>query len=54
MALYKELQEEIYDQQAAIFLFAPQNLMAVNKKWDARAASVRPGYFINDFRLHAQ
>ncbi|HNR08666.1 MAG TPA: ABC transporter substrate-binding protein [Saprospiraceae bacterium] len=54
IALYKELQEEIYDQQAAIFLFAPQNLIAVNKKWDARAASVRPGYFINDFRLHAR
>jgi hypothetical protein len=52
--LYKVLQQEIYDQQAAIFLFAPQNLMAVNKKWTARAASVRPGYFVNDFRLNVQ
>lgn len=52
--LYKVLQQEIYDQQAAIFLFAPQNLMAVNKKWIARAASVRPGYFVNDFRLNVQ
>ncbi len=54
MALYKVLQQEIYDQQAAIFLFAPQNLMAVNKKWEARAASVRPGYFVNDFRQNTQ
>lgn len=49
--LYKQFQKIIYDEQPAIFLFAPQNLMVVNKKWDAKAASVRPGYFANDFKL---
>lgn len=49
-ALYKSLQKEIYDQQAAVFLFAPQNLIALSKKWEGRAASVRPGYFVNDFK----
>ena len=49
-SLYHQLQSAIYDAQPAIFLFAPQNLIAVNKKWSAKAASVRPGYFVNDFR----
>ncbi|MDZ4709319.1 MAG: ABC transporter substrate-binding protein [Saprospiraceae bacterium] len=49
-SLYKSLQKEIYDQQAAVFLFAPQNLIALSKKWNGRAASVRPGYFVNDFK----
>ena len=52
--LYKSLQKEIYEQQAAIFLFAPQNLMALSKKWEGRAASVRPGYFVNDFKPVSQ
>lgn len=49
--LYKQLQKAIYDEQPAIFLFAPQNLMAVHKRWLAKSATVRPGYFVNDFRL---
>jgi peptide/nickel transport system substrate-binding protein len=48
---YHQLQEAIYREQPAIFLFAPQNLIVVNKRWTAKPASVRPGYFINDFKL---
>ncbi|MEO5583793.1 MAG: hypothetical protein ABIR66_13975, partial [Saprospiraceae bacterium] len=52
--LYHQLQEAIYQQQPAIFLFAPQNLIVVNKRWTARPSSVRPGYFVNDFKLFKQ
>ncbi len=46
---YQSLQQIIYENQPVIFLFAPQNLLAVSKKWKAKSASVRPGYFVNDF-----
>lgn len=48
--LYHHLQAALYEDQPAVFLFAPQNLILVNKKWLAKAASVRPGYFVNDFK----
>lgn len=48
--LYTQLEKIIYEEQPAIFLFAPKNLIIVNKKWDAKAASARPGYFVNDFK----
>ncbi len=54
MDLYKQLQQKIYEEQPAVFLFAPQNLMAVNKRWIGKPASVRPGYFVNDFRRAAK
>lgn len=50
-ALYKKLQQIIYNEQPVVFLFSPKTLLAVNKKWKARMASVRPGYFINEFEL---
>lgn len=49
--LYKNLQQIIYKEQPVIFLFSPKTLLAVNKKWNARMASVRPGYFVNEFEL---
>ncbi|MEP7322659.1 MAG: ABC transporter substrate-binding protein [Saprospiraceae bacterium] len=52
--LYHQLQEVIYQQQPAIFLFAPQNLIIVNKRWTAKPGSVRPGYFVNHFKLNKQ
>jgi len=49
--LYKNLQQIIYNEQPVIFLFSPKTLLAVNKKWMAQMASVRPGYFVNEFAL---
>lgn len=48
--LYYQFQQIIYQDQPVIFLFAPQTLLAVNKKWSAQMASVRPGYFVNEFK----
>ena len=48
--LYHHLQAALYEDQPAVFLFAPQNLILVSKKWSAKAASVRPGYLVNDFK----
>ncbi|MCB0705959.1 MAG: hypothetical protein KDC34_11640 [Saprospiraceae bacterium] len=50
-ALYRELQEIIYDEQPVIFLLAPQGRVMVHKRWDSFTSAVRPGYFPRAYEL---
>jgi peptide/nickel transport system substrate-binding protein len=49
---YKELQEIIYNEQVHIFLFAPAERIAVNKKFDLKSSSRRPGFFEQQLKLN--
>lgn len=49
--MMRRLQEMIYEDQPGIFLFAPQERIAIHKKFDGEATPLRPGFFINDFQL---
>lgn len=49
--LYREIQALIYEDQPAIFLYAPEEKIVVSKKWNASATSKRPGYLANTFTL---
>lgn len=48
---YRQLAALIYDEQPYIFLYAPVERIAVNKKWEAVISNNRPGYFEQLFRL---
>lgn len=50
-ALYLEFQELIYEEQPYIFLFSPQERIAISKRFDAAASARRPGFFVQDFVL---
>ncbi|MEO7176863.1 MAG: ABC transporter substrate-binding protein [Saprospiraceae bacterium] len=43
--LYREIQEKIYADQAAIFLCSPLERIALNKKWRGEGSDRAPGYF---------
>ena len=47
---YYELQEIIYEEQPAIFLYVPLERIAVSKKFRIVSSSRKPGYFENLFR----
>jgi peptide/nickel transport system substrate-binding protein len=49
--LYREIQSLIYEDQPAIFLYAPEEKIVVSNKWNASATSKRPGYLANTFTL---
>jgi peptide/nickel transport system substrate-binding protein len=49
--LYREIQSLIYEDQPAIFLYAPEEKIVVSNKWKASATSKRPGYLANTFTL---
>jgi peptide/nickel transport system substrate-binding protein len=49
--LYRRLQEIIYDEQAEIYLFVPQDRVAVHKRFEVTLSSSYPGYIINRLRL---
>jgi len=49
IAIYKEIQRHLYDDQACIFLYAPEERIVVSKKWKATATAKRPGYLANTF-----
>lgn len=49
IAIYKEIQYHIYQDQACIFLYAPEERMVVSKSWKASATAKRPGYLANTF-----
>ncbi len=49
--LYRELQEIIYDEQPAIFLFIPKEGLAIHKRFDAFKTEMRPGYFAPMYQL---
>ena len=48
---YKKLQEIIYDEQPEIYLFAPQDRVAIHKRFEAVPSSIYPGYAANTLRL---
>ena len=51
--LYKQFQALLYDEQPAVFLFARQERIALNKRFDAAIVARRPGFVPNAFKLKA-
>ena len=51
VALYKKIQEQIYNNQPAIFLYAPEEKIVISKKWNSSSTAKRPGYMANTFSL---
>jgi peptide/nickel transport system substrate-binding protein len=51
MGLYKKLQALIYDEQPAIFLFSPNERIALNTRFEAKAVARRPNYVLGQFKL---
>ena len=52
--IYQKIQEKIYEDQAAIFLYAPEEKIVISKKWVSSSTAKRPGYMANTFRMVAQ
>ncbi len=52
--LYLEFQRIMYEEQPMIFLFAPQERIAISKRFDAEPSVVRPGYHVRAFDLIAE
>ena len=50
-SLYKQFQTLIYEEQPAVFLFARQERIAINKRFDASIVARRPGYVERSFKL---
>jgi len=46
---YGEFQQQIYDDQPMIFLYAPVEKFIVSSKYDPVISSKRPGFFVNAF-----
>lgn len=51
IGLYKKIQEQVYNDQPAIFLYAPEEKIVISKKWNSSATAKRPGYVANTFTL---
>ena len=49
--VYQDIQQKIYDDQPAIFLYAPEEKIVVSKKWNSSSTLKRPGYMANTFQL---
>ena len=49
--LYKKFQNLIYDEQPAIFLFAPKDRIVISQRFAAKAVARRPGYVLGQFKL---
>lgn len=49
--LLRQFQEVLYEAQPGIFLFTPQERIVIDKKYDGEATPLRPGFFLNDFKL---
>jgi ABC-type transport system substrate-binding protein len=49
--MYLELQEIIYDESVQIFLFAPQERIAIHKRFDAETMILAPGFNPRFFEL---
>lgn len=48
--MYHKIQEIIYDWQPMIFIMAPQERIAIHKRFrDAEPTTVRPGYMVSEF-----
>ena len=50
-ALYKQFQALLYDEQPAVFLFARQERIAVNKRFNTAIVARRPGFVPSSFKL---
>lgn len=50
IAIYKKIQEHIYQDQACIFLYAPEERLIISNTWKASATPKRPGYLANTFQ----
>ncbi|MFN7117745.1 MAG: ABC transporter substrate-binding protein [Saprospiraceae bacterium] len=50
--LYKQLQNIIYEEQPAIFVFAPAQRIAIHKRFDVKTTSLTPGFFPNSFVIN--
>lgn len=48
--LYKKIQQQIYEDQPVVFLYAPEERIIVSKKWSSSATVKRPGYLANTFK----
>ncbi|MGB4961300.1 MAG: ABC transporter substrate-binding protein, partial [Saprospiraceae bacterium] len=48
--LYKEIQAQLYADQAAIFLYSPEEKIVISKNWSATSTVKRPGYMANTFK----
>ncbi len=49
--IYQELQQIIYDEQPVIFLFSPQNPIAIHKRFETPLSSYYPGVFPNLLKI---
>lgn len=49
--LYLRIQQQIYDDQPYIFLFAPLERIAISKKYNAYTSALRPGFKVRQFHL---
>jgi|JI7StandDraft_1071085.scaffolds.fasta_scaffold33712_2 peptide/nickel transport system substrate-binding protein len=49
--LYQKIQEQIYNDQPAIFMYAPEERIVISKKWKSSATVKRPGYLANTFEF---
>lgn len=49
--LYRQLQQILYEEQAAIFLFVPTARIVIHKRFKTDASAIPPGYFPNLFKL---
>ncbi|MCB0661697.1 MAG: hypothetical protein KDC24_03065 [Saprospiraceae bacterium] len=49
--MYKRFQRELYKETPAIFLFSPQERIAIHKRFNAKTSEKRPGFFPNTFEL---
>lgn len=47
--LYRRFQEIVYEQQPVIFLFTPNERIAIHKRFEAEPSLRRPGFFPNAF-----
>ncbi len=48
--LYKDFQQMLYDDQAALFLYSPTEKIAIHSSWEGKGTSKRPGYLLNTFK----
>ncbi len=50
--LYKQIEKIMYEEQPAIFIFAPSLRLATHKRFDAPTTSLTPGFLPNNFMIN--
>ena len=51
LPLYADLQQQIHDDQAVIWLYHPMEKVILSKKWKGSGTVKRPGYLANTFQI---